>query len=134
MKRTLKIVVIVLLVYVGIVAVFESLLGYFQPQAPGTVVITTTDADGDQHDRVLSGLASDGKFYVAVNHWPRAWYRRALANPEVLVMRDDATADYTAVPVVGDEYDQVAGDNPTGFVFRLLTGFPPRHFLRLDPR
>lgn len=134
MKRTPKIIVIVLLVYVGIVAVFESLLGYVQPEAPGTVVITTTNDDGEQHDRVLSGLTSDGKFYVAVNHWPRAWYRHALANPAVQVKREGATAEYTAVPVVGAERDQVAADNPTGFVFRLLTGFPPRHFLRLDPR
>ncbi len=134
MNRTLKIIVIVLLVYAGIVTVFESLLGYFQPEAPGTVVITTTDGDGEKHDRVLSGLTSDGKFYVAVNHWPRAWYRRALANPEVQVTREGAAAEYTAVPVAGAERDQVAADNPTGFVFRLLTGFPPRHFLRLDPR
>ncbi|MYB36902.1 MAG: hypothetical protein F4Y26_05835 [Gammaproteobacteria bacterium] len=72
--RVVKILGIVALVYVLLVTVFESLLGYFQPQGPGTLVITTTDADGNPHDRVLSELESDGKAYVAVNHWPRAWY------------------------------------------------------------
>ena len=84
--KAIKIVGILLLVYVLIVTAFESLLGYFQPEAGGsTVVITTFDADGTSHDRVLSGLDSGGQFYVAVNHWPRAWYRRALANPAVRV-------------------------------------------------
>ena len=131
--KALKIVGIVLLVYVLIVVLFESLLGYFQPQAPGTVVITTTDDAGDKHDRVLSELASDGKAYVAVNHWPRAWYRRVLAHPNVEVTRQGASQAYVAVQVVGAEREQVARDNPTGVVFRILTGFPPRHFLRLDP-
>ena len=45
--KALKIVGIVLLVYVGIVVVFESLLGYFQPGGDYTMVITTTSADGD---------------------------------------------------------------------------------------
>ena len=80
--KALKILGILLLVYVLIVVLFESLLGYFQPQAPGTLVITTTDDAGATHDRVVSGLDSDGKFYVAVNHWPRAWYGHVKANPE----------------------------------------------------
>ena len=58
--KALKVLVILLLAYVVIVALFESLLGYFQPQAPGTVVITTFDADGGAHDRVVSELESGG--------------------------------------------------------------------------
>ena len=41
--RLTKILVIVALVYVGIVATFESLLGYFQPADSNTMVITTYD-------------------------------------------------------------------------------------------
>ena len=131
-----KILGILALIYVLLVTVFESLLGYFQPQGPGTLTITTTDDDGEAHDRVLSELESDGKVYVAVNHWPRAWYGHLLANPEVGIRRggaDGTQQAYTAVPVTGDEKAQVATDNPTGIVFRILTGFPPRHFIRLDP-
>ena len=131
--RAMKTLVIVLVVYVLLVVAFESLLGYFQPNAPGSLVITTVDAEGETHDRVLSGLESDGRSYVAVNHWPRAWYRRALENPNVKITRDGETGDYLAVPVSGKEHDRVAADNPVGIAFRLVTGFAPRYFVRLDP-
>ena len=132
--RTVKIIAILLLVYVGIVASFESLLGYFQPTYQTVVVLTTTDADGTTHDRVVDRLESNGQVYVAVNHWPRAWYRRALANPELTVTSDRERRAHLAIPVSGEEHDRVNSDNPTGVVFRFLTGFPPRYFLRLDPR
>ncbi len=131
--KILKILIIVLLVYIGIVVVFESLLGYAQPENERTMVITTVDEDGS-HDRVLSLLASSGKHYVAVNHWPRAWYRRALANPEVKAQIDGEVGDYVAVQVSGAEHATVQAENPTGLMFRVLTGFPPRYFMRLDPK
>jgi len=132
--KALKIIATVVLVYVGIVAAFEASIGYFQPAPGSTLVITTFDGDGTPHDRVVSRLESDGKLYVAANHWPRAWYRRGLANPEVRVTVDGAKTDYRAVPVTGTEHDRVEADHPLGVVFRILTGFPPRYFLRLEPR
>ena len=132
--KALKIAGIALVVYVAIVVLFESLLGYFQPEPPGSLTITTTDEGGNTHDRVLTELASDGKVYVAVNHWPRAWYRRTLVNPNVQVSRGDGEAqDYVAVAVTGEEHDRVAEDNPLGVVLRFFMGFPPRYFVRLDP-
>jgi uncharacterized pyridoxamine 5'-phosphate oxidase family protein len=132
--KALRIVAIVVLVYVGIVAAFESLIGYFQPASGSILVITTFDEDGTPHDRVVSRLESDGKLYVAANHWPRAWYHRALQNPEVQVTLDGEKGDYRAVPVTGTEHDRVDRDNSLGVGFRILTGFPPRYFVRLDPR
>ncbi len=132
--KALKIVVIVVLVYVGIVAAFESLIGVFQPEAGSVLVITTFDADGTAHDRVVSRLESDGQLYVAANHWPRAWYKRALENPEVQIALDGEKGDYRAVPVTGAEHDRVDGENSLPLIFRVLTGFPPRYFVRLDPR
>jgi hypothetical protein len=132
--KALKIVAIVLLVYVGIVVAFESLIGFFQPTAGTTLVITTFDVDGTPHDRVVSRLESGGQLYVAANHWPRAWYERALENPEVQISRDGQKSDHRAVPVTGEEHDRVDSDNSLGVIFRILTGFPPRYFLRLDPR
>lgn len=131
--RAIKIVVVLLLVYVGIVAVFESLLGYFQPEAGNTVVITTFDGDGNGADRVVSKLESDGSIYIAANHWPRAWYRQALANPNVKLTMDGETRDYVAVPVEGAEFDRVDSANPVGAVGRFLMGYPPRRMVRLDP-
>ena len=132
--KALKIVATVVLIYVGIVVAFETLIGYFQPTAGSTLVITTFEGDGTPHDRVVSGLESDGQLYVAANHWPRAWYDRALENPEVHVTLDGEKSDYRAVPVTGEEHDRVDSKNSLGVVFRILTCFPPRHFVRLDPR
>ncbi len=132
--QAFKIGAIVVLVYVGIVVAFESLIGVLQPTAGSTLSITTFDGDGTPHDRVVSRLESDGQLYVAANHWPRAWYERALENPEVQVTLDGEKGDYRAVAVTGVEHDRVDGENSLAVVFRLLTGFPPRYFVRLDPR
>ena len=50
------------------------------------------------------------------------------------VTQDDEKTDYLAVAVVGPEHDRVVDDNPLGAGFRVLTGFPPRYFVRLDPQ
>ena len=76
-----------------------------------------------------------GQLYVAANHWPRAWYQRALKNPNVQVTLFEAEkGNYLAVPVSEEEHDRVNAENSLGMVFRILTGFPPRYFVRLDPR
>ena len=130
-----KLAAILVLVYAALVAAFESMIGYKQPMQPGSsLVITTYEPDGSAHDRVVSRLESDGRIYVAANHWPRAWYRRALANPEVSATIDGNKANYRAVPVTGDEEARVAREHPVGTGFRVMTGFPPRYFVRLDPR
>jgi hypothetical protein len=130
--RAFRIAVIALGVYVGIVVAFESLIGYLQPTASSTLVVTTFDEDGAPHDRVVSRLESDGRLYVAANHWPRAWYRRALANPRVQVTLDGERREHRAVPVTGAEHERVDREHRLGVFFRILTGFPPRSFVRLD--
>lgn len=130
---TAKLPLIVLLAYVGVVVAFESALGYLQPTSEGTIVITTTDREGESRDRVLASLESQGQLYVARNHWPRAWYDRALEQPQVEITVDGERRAYLAVPVSGPEHDRVDAENSLGLVFRILTGFPTRHILRLDP-
>ncbi len=132
--KPLKILAIVVLAYVGIVGAFESMIGYVQPSDGGTLLITTLDADGSAHDRVVSRLESGGRLYVAANHWPRAWFERALANPDVQATIDGVKHEYRAVRVEGAEHAAVDSDKPLALPFRILTGFPPRYFLRLDPR
>jgi hypothetical protein len=108
----------------------------FQPENVGgpTIVITTTDAEGRSYDRVVSPIDRDGQLFVAANHWPRAWYRRALANPDVRVTRDGETTDYRAVPVSEEERERLLDDSGFPMVAYLFTGFAPRQFLRLEPR
>jgi hypothetical protein len=108
----------------------------FQPENIGgeTIVLTTTDADGEPHERVLSPIDYDGRLFIAANHWPRAWYQRALENPEVSVIRDGRTTDYRAVPVSEEERERLLDEPGFPLVVYVFTGFAPRQFLRLDPR
>ena len=131
--KAAKLIALAFLVYVGIIVAFESLLGYFQPAGQTSLVITTTAEDGTPHDRVVARLESNGQLYVAANHWPRAWYHRALENPNVQVTLDGEKGNYRAVPVTDEEDDRVDGEHGLGIVFRILTGFPPRYLVRLDP-
>ena len=64
--KVVKIIAIVALVYVGIVVLFESLLGYYQPAGATTLTITTTDDEGNANDRVLAALESNGQLYVGI--------------------------------------------------------------------
>jgi hypothetical protein len=132
--KAAKIAVIVVVAYVGVVVAFESLIGTFQPADETTLVITTIDRDGVPHDRVVSRLESSGQLYIATNHWIRRWYNHALERPEVRVTLNGETGDYWTVPVTGAEHDRVAGENRLGIALRILTGFPPRYIVRLDPR
>ena len=50
--KPVKIIATVFLFYVGIVALFESLLGYFQPEAGTSMVITTFDNEKNGNDHV----------------------------------------------------------------------------------
>jgi hypothetical protein len=128
-----KIAIGLVIAYASVVILFESLLGFYQPQSEATLTITTTNNAGEQKDRVLSRIVANERLYVAANHWPRAWYRQTLANPEVVVTLDGESNAYKAVAVEGNEHDQVDSSSPLPFTFRLLTGFPPRYFIRLDP-
>ncbi len=111
-------------------------VGAFQPENIGgeTIVIWTTGDDGRSYDRVLSPIDDDGRLFVAANHWPRAWYRRALANPDVRVTRDGRTAAYRAIPVSPEERDRLLDESGFPLIAYFFTGFAPREFLRLDPR
>ncbi len=130
--KIIKILLIVAAVYVGIVVAFETFIGYAQPQNDGTLVIVTTDEDGNENPRVLSRLEVDGQAYVAVNHWPRSWYHDVLDHPQVEITFGGETGSYVAVPVEGAEHDKVMAAHPIPTPVRFLMGFAPRYFVRLD--
>ncbi len=140
--KVLKLLAITLVAYLGLVVAFESLVGVMgQRQAnrglqPGEnwLIITTTDADGTAMDTVVAGVEIDGKLYVSANHWPRAWYDRAVARPDLEIARGGEKSARRAVPLDGDERARIASSYVLPLAIRFLTGFPPRSFLRLDPR
>src|SRR5215831_12607540 len=103
--RAVKILAVVVVVYVALVATFETLLGHFQPQEGNTMVITTKDAGGNANARVVARLETDGKLYVAANHWPRRWYHEVVADPHVAVAWGGNTQPYVAAPITGAEFD-----------------------------
>ncbi|MEM1232420.1 MAG: hypothetical protein AAGI15_17920 [Pseudomonadota bacterium] len=131
--KIVKILIILAVVYVGVVVLFESLLGYFQPASADTMVIATQSEAGDWSERVLARIEHNGELYAAVNHWPRAWYRAALERPQVRITHGGETRSYTAVLLEGADYDRVNGARPLPLGFRILTGFPPRRLFRLQP-
>ena len=53
MKILKKILIILLIAYVGLVFIFESWLGYSQPQGDGMVTINTTNDEGVTTGRVV---------------------------------------------------------------------------------
>ena len=133
MSKTLKIVLILIGLYAASVALFESLLGYFQPENQATLVVTTYDAADVGADRVLVRIEHEGELFVAVNHWPRQWYGRLLDNDQVRVRFEVVDAGYTASKVPEAEQAALDTARPLGLGFRVLTGFPPRYFVRLTP-
>ena len=124
-----------LLVYVASIVWFEVQLGINQPQGSTSLVIATF-SDGERHERVLRLEQIEGKNYIAANHWPRAWYHQALDNPNVEVMMPgtDDFEPYLAVPLEGAEEERIREIYSFDFNFRFRTGFPPRYFIRLEPR
>ena len=124
--------------YVVFVVAFEAgYLGMYQPSFEEggipMLVLTTTDDSGVSRDRMLARFETDGKLYVSAHHWTRGWYKRALLNPNVRIEVDGVVSDYKAIPVDGEEFEQVATKHPLPFVVRFLMGFPPpRDILRMD--
>jgi len=127
--------------YLALILLFEVIvvvLGSRQatenepPEAP-FVAIENRDESGT-HNVVVAAVEVDGALYVSANHWPRRWYHRLVESPEVEVTRDGERASYRALPVDGAERERVLSEYTLPFIVRILTGFPPRAFLRLDPR
>ncbi|GIS68747.1 MAG: hypothetical protein CM1200mP8_3050 [Chloroflexota bacterium] len=76
---------VLFLAYVSWVVNFEVNLGRNQPMGGNSIIIATFNDENERHERVLSLREINGENYVAANHWPRAWYRQALDNPNVEV-------------------------------------------------
>ena len=122
-----KKIAIVVIAYASVVILFESLLGYYQPQSDGTLTITTNSA-GSRMTGCCPESSPTSSYTLRPITGPVV---KTPVNPEVTVT-DGETKAYTAVAVAGNEHEQV--DQPLPLAFRALTGFPPRYFVRLDPR
>ncbi len=129
-----KIVGVVVFVYAGLVAALELAVWHFQPDMPGAVIITTTDEQGAATSRTLAGFNYNDRLYVSSNHWLRGWYYAAVKNPHVDVAIEGPPGAYIATRVEGAEAAALSDAYSMGFVLRLMCGFAPSRFLRLDPQ
>ncbi len=138
--RIVRIGAIVLGVYVGLGLLLDGAIGYFQPQSGTTAVLRTFDESGEPRDTVLGLLDDEGQLWVESGHWFRGWYHRAVANPEIELVREGRTTAYLAVPVDTPEaVDTVTrlmgkGDGAGYWVGRTMLLWAPIKPLRLDPR
>ena len=129
-----KVAAIMLAVYIGIIAAAGAYVAYFQPNMPGVLVLTTVDTEGKVYDRLLGRFEVDGAYYLTANSWPRRWYNYAITEPNVEVTVDGKRIPFTAVRVEGAEHQRLVEEYPMPLWMRILAGFPPRRFLRLEPR
>ena len=115
----------------GLVFVFESSLRLIQPRGRDTMVITSPKIDGKAINRAVSRAEQGNDVFVAVNHWPRACARRVSENPNVQITDNETRLSYNAGILEGKEHDKAVSDFPVTLALRILTGFPPRYFIRL---
>ena len=120
--------------YVCFVAVAEGAIRLFQPEMEGGITLVVSDGQGGRITRNLAVLDHNDALYISSNHWLRSWYYAVLKNPDVDGIRNGQRAAYTAVPIEGQEWMTVSKNYKMGFVLRLICGFAPSRFLRLDPR
>jgi len=136
--RVLKWLGALIAIYLVFVVIFEAgYLGLMQPSFEEggipMLILTTTDETGEKVSKMLARFETEDKLYVSAHHWTRGWYRRAVANPEVLVEIDGSKTHRIAVPVLDEEFDGVAAAYKIPLRARFLMGFPPpRDILRLD--
>jgi hypothetical protein len=103
-------------------------------------VLRTYGEAGDSKDTVLSLRDDNGQLWVESGHWFRGWYYRALANPNVEVIRGESVQPYRAVPVNTDEAVELMtklmgkGQGAGYWVGRVMLLFAPIKPVRLEPR
>lgn len=141
----LRIPVILLVTYIVIGLIFDSLIGIFQPQSGNTLIIQTYDAKGALIDSVLTALdvkdeSGEEQLWVESGHWFRGWYNRLLDNPDVYIIRHGERKPYTAVPVDTPEAVEFVtqlmgkGTKARYWVGRTLLLYAPIKPVRLDEK
>ena len=138
--KIVRVVAIAFGIYVVLGLVLDASIGTFQPQMETTAVLRTFDASGTPKETVLSLLDDNGQLWVESGHWFRGWYHRAVANPDVELVRDGRTEAYRAAPIDTDEAVATVtrlmgkGQGVGYWVGRAMLLWAPIKPVRLDPQ
>jgi len=119
--------------YVLLILLIETVVWRFQPPMKGALTLIINPDQDSRMERRLDSFEHNEKLYVSSNHWFRSWYRAVLANPNVIVLRNDASHQYSAKAVPNSEHESLTHEYKMGFVLRLLCGFAPSKFILLTP-
>lgn len=128
-----ELIVAILFGYFVFLLVLELVIWKVQPDMEGVITVHLNTGTAVV-ERKLYGLEYNNSLYVASNHWFRTWYHTIVKAPVFDVEREGKIASYTATPVSGDERVEVTQAYGQSFMLRLLCGFAPQRYLRLDPR
>ncbi|MGH0029616.1 MAG: hypothetical protein ACQGVC_07490 [Myxococcota bacterium] len=134
-----------LVAFLAVALLFDLFVGVVQPEFEPdgrSLVLITTDAEGQRHETRLAVVEdAEGNAWVQSGHHFRGWYHRAVANPQVEVVRLGETKPYTAVPIDTPESEALIeelfiqrGGALRHFVIRALLLFADVKPVRLDPR
>lgn len=129
----LEIAIAVIVGYVVLLLLLEAVISKAQPNMESAVTLFVNRGDAVV-SRKLYGFDYGDRLYVSSNHWFRQWYYAILERPQIDVEHAGQVKPYTAVQIGGDERAEIAREYKMGLVLRLMCGFAPRRFLRLDPR
>ena len=130
--------------YLFLVFTINGIAGIVQPElgaGSGEGVLRTFSDDGEVYERRLAVVDDAGVLWLAsVQHF-RSWYHRAIANPDVELVRNGEVRSYRAVPVdtaaARARLTELLRDRAGSAQFavmRALWLFARIEPLRLDPR
>lgn len=93
----MKVLVWVLAVILGVVVLWWG-MQVIASETGEVVVVTTQRADGSSHDTRLWVVDYDGAPWLRAGSSGAGWFQDMLANPTVVVLRDDVRATYEIDP------------------------------------
>ena len=129
----LQMFIYILVGYIVLVLVAEVLIWCIQPKMDGIgVTLIITRDDGTCIVRNLAGFEYNNQIYVASNHWFRRWCKEALKSSGVEVIRGEVTSKFIVKKVSDEEHQRLSREYKMGIALRLICGFAPSRFLRLE--
>lgn len=130
-------VIVGLAIVVGLFALMFGGIGVLS-ESGEVVVLTTLDSAGNGHETRLWVVDDTGRAWLRAGSPQSRWYGQLVANADVVVVRDNVSASFRAVPVDGarDRINELMAAK-YGTADRIIAIMSDRTSsvpIRLDPR